>query len=97
MGPAFAKDLFLALYTEILKAGGHPLLIPGLEGEDELFFKYATDDQLGYFDEIYLTFAKEFDGLINIFADYNTKKLNLVDPKKMGRFQAAQKDLRYRK
>jgi len=91
MGPALAKDLFLALQTEILIAGGHPLLIPQLEGEDELFFKHASDDQLGYFDDIYLTMAKEFDALVQIFGDYNTKKLNLVDPKKMGKLRGAAK------
>ncbi|MEJ2296643.1 MAG: aminopeptidase, partial [Candidatus Lokiarchaeota archaeon] len=84
MGPALAQDLFLALQTEILKAGGHPLIIPELEGEQELFFQYASDEQLGYFDDIYLTMAREFDGLVQIFADYNPKKLTLVDPKKMG-------------
>ncbi len=91
IGPALAKDLFLALQTEILKAGGHPLLIPHLEGEQELFFKYASDDQIGYFDDIYLTLAKEFNGLVQIFGDYNTKKLTLVDPKKMGKFQGVAK------
>lgn len=91
LGPALAKDLFLALQTEILKAGGHPLLIPQLEGEQELFFKYASDEQLGYFDDIYLTMAKDFDGLVVIFGDYNTKKLTLVEPKKLGKFQGAAK------
>lgn len=86
-----AKELFLALQIEILKAGGHPLLIPQLEGEDELFFKHADDDQLGYFDDIYITMAKQFDGLIQIFADYNRKKLNLVDPKKLSRNRSAAK------
>ncbi|MFX1496257.1 MAG: aminopeptidase [Promethearchaeota archaeon] len=91
LGPVLAKELFLALQIEILKAGGHPFLIPQLEGEDELFFKYATDDQLGYFDDIYISIAKEFDGLVQIFADYNTKKLTLIDPKKIGRNQGAAK------
>ena len=97
MGPALAKDLFLALQAEILKVGGHPLLLPELEGEQEFFFKYASDDQLGYFDDIYITMAKEFDGLVQIFADYNTKKLTLVDPKKMGKVQGAAKRFELRK
>lgn len=91
LGPALAKDLFLAVHTEVLKAGGHPLLIPELEGEEELFFKYASDDQLGYFDDIYLTMAREFNSLIQIFGDYNTKKLTLVDPKKLGKLRGAVK------
>ncbi|MFX0071397.1 MAG: aminopeptidase [Candidatus Hermodarchaeota archaeon] len=91
LGPALAKDLFLALQVEILKAGGHSLSIPQLEGEDELFFKYASDNQLVYFDDIFVALAKEFDGVIMIFSDYNTKKLSLVDPKKIGKMQLAAK------
>ncbi|MFX1355179.1 MAG: aminopeptidase [Promethearchaeota archaeon] len=91
IGSAFAKELFLALEVEILKAGGHPLLIPQLEGEDELFFKYASDEQLGYFDDIYITMAKKFDGLVQIFTDYNVKKLTLVDPKKLSKNRGAAK------
>jgi len=91
IGPALAKDLFLALQVEILKAGGHSFSIPQLEGEDELFFKYASDNQLVYFDDIYITMAKEFDGLVIISSDYNIKKLSLVDPKKIGKTQLAAK------
>jgi len=97
MGPSLAQDLFLALQIEILKAGGHPLLIPQLEGEQELFFQYASDEQLGYFDDIYLSMAKQFDGLVQIFGDYNPKKMTLVDPKKMGIMQGAAKRFEMRK
>ena len=84
IGAVLARDLLLALKAEILKAGGHPLILPELDGEDEIFFKYASNEQLAYFDDIYLTFAREFAGYIRIFADYNTKKLSNVDPKKLG-------------
>jgi len=89
IGPVLAKELFLALQAEILKAGGYPLLVPELDGQDEIFFKYASDEQLGYFDDIYLTFAREFAGYITIFGDYNTKKL--VNPKKIGKMRGATK------
>ena len=96
-GPDLAKDLFRALYVEILKAGGHPFVLQQLEGEEELFFKYATDEQLGYFDDIYITMAKEFDGLVQIFGDYNSKKLSLVDPKKMRKSRGAAKRFEFLK
>lgn len=97
LGPALAKDLFLALQVEVLKAGGHPLTIPELEGEEVLFYKYASDAQLGYFDDIFITMAKEFDGLIQILADYNAKKLALVDQKKIGKRQGTAKRLELRR
>jgi len=91
MGSVLAKELLLALKAEVLKAGGYPIILPELDGEDEILFKYASDEQLGYFDEIYLTFAREFAGYIQIFADYNTKKLSNVDPKKLGISRGAAK------
>ncbi len=81
MGPSIAEELFQALYVEILKAGGHPLLIVDVQGTEELLFRYGSEEQLLYLDEVKLTILKEFDCLINIFGDYNPKKLSLVDPK----------------
>ena len=80
-GPALAEELFLALYLEIIKAGGHPLLFPEIKGTKELFYKYASDDQLLYLDNVIKVMAKEIDCYIGIFGDYNTNKLSLIDPK----------------
>ena len=91
IGSVLAKELLLALKAEVLKAGGHPLVLPELDGEDEIFFKYASDEQLAFFDDIYLTFAREFAGYIHVFSDYNTKKLSNVDPKKLGIARGAAK------
>jgi len=87
-GPIVAQELFQAIYAEVIKAGGHPLLNPQIEGTQELLFKYGSEEQLLYIDDITLTFYKEFDCLINIFGDYNTRKLSLVDPKKSPKFKA---------
>ena len=82
-GPAFAKELFQALYVEIIKSGGHPLILPRIEGIEELKYKYASDDQLMYVDPIQKLILKEFDGYIIIDANYNTRKLSLIDPEKI--------------
>lgn len=79
-GPALAKDLFQALYIETIKAGGHPLLIPGIEGTQELKYKYASEEQLQYVDPILKTALVEFNAYIEITGDYNTRKLSMVDP-----------------
>jgi len=88
-GPTLAKDLILALYAEILKAGGHSLLLSTIEGTQELFFKYASEKQLVYVDNIQKTVFKEFDGMVNIWGDYNPYKHATVDPKKMAKMQSA--------
>jgi aminopeptidase len=79
--PALAQELVQALYMEILKAGGHPYLTIRLDGIREIFFKYASEDQLLYQDKIEKTIIEEFDVYIWIDADYNRKKFSNVDPK----------------
>jgi aminopeptidase len=89
-GPTIAEDLFQALYVEILKAGAHPLLLLDIEGEEELLFKHGSEEQIKYIDEVFKTIAKEFDSLIYIFGDYNTRKLSLVDPKLVTQYYGSQ-------
>lgn len=85
MGPALAKELFQAVYVEVLKAGGHPLVVADLEGMDELLYTYASDKQLEYVDPVLKVMIEEFDCLINIRADYNAKKLSSIEPKKIAK------------
>jgi aminopeptidase len=80
-GPALAKELFQGLYTEIIKSGGHALLVPGIEGIQEIKFKYASENQLMYVDPVLKKMIQEFDVYIEILGDYNTRKLSMVDPK----------------
>ncbi|UCC19904.1 MAG: aminopeptidase [Promethearchaeota archaeon] len=84
-GPALAKDLFQALYVEVIKSGGYPLLNPGIEGTQELKYKYASEEQLQYVDPIMKMVIKEFDAVIDILGDYNTRKLSMVDTKKISK------------
>ncbi len=88
-GPSLAKDLFQALNVEIIKAGAHLLYLPKLEGMREIFFKHASDEQLSFVDDGEKVVFKEFDHLIQIRADYNTRKYSGVDPEKMAKFTAA--------
>ena len=89
VGTAMAKELFQAIYIEVLKAGGHPLLIPQIEGTQELLFKHASEEQLLYVDGVRKSVYEEFDCLISIFGDYNRKKLSLVDPKRVATAQSS--------
>jgi len=86
VGPSFAKDLFQALNKEMIKVGAHPMVIPGIEGIRETYFKYASEEQLTYVSKIEELAIKEFDRLIEIRADYNTRKYSTIDPKKLSTF-----------
>jgi len=88
-GPTLAKELFQALYTETMKAGGHVLMIPQIEGIQELIYKYASEEQLMYVDPIRKLLVKEFDCYIVIHGDYNTRKFSLIDPKIIAKSQGS--------
>jgi len=88
-GPTLAEPLFQAIYVEILKAGGHPLLIPYIEGSQELLYKYASEDQLLYLDNATKLILNEFNGCIEILGDYNTHKLSLIEPEKIAKYRGS--------
>ncbi|TKJ19700.1 MAG: aminopeptidase [Promethearchaeota archaeon Loki_b32] len=88
-GPTLSEPLFQAMYIEILKAGGHPLLIPYIEGFQEILYKFASEEQLSYLDDAVKLIIKEFDGYVEISGDYNTRKLSLVDPEKIAKYRGS--------
>ncbi|MFX0020861.1 MAG: aminopeptidase [Candidatus Hermodarchaeota archaeon] len=89
-GPTLANELFQAMYVETLKAGGHPLLVPQIEGTQELRLKHSSEEQLIYVDPIQKQILSEFDSYIIISGDYNTRKMSLVDPKLLTKVQGSQ-------
>jgi len=88
-GPDTAKELFQALYIEIIRADGHPWLDIQIEGTQELFLKYASEEQLLYVDKLEKQMMKEFDGIIRVRGEYNTRKLSTIDPKVIATYNGA--------
>ncbi len=80
-----AKPLVLALYREVLRAGGHPYMNIGFEEATNIFYKEAGEAQLLHFPKIRHYEAKNMDCVVNIRAPINKKALSSVDPVKMGR------------
>lgn len=76
-----AKPLVLAVYKEVLKAGGHPLTTIGFEETGNLFYEYASGAQIAQFPKIRMYEAKNVDCVINIRASANKKSLSNVEPK----------------
>ncbi|UCC19903.1 MAG: aminopeptidase [Promethearchaeota archaeon] len=96
-GPALAKELFQALNIEIIKAGAHKLIVPGIDGISETFFKLASDEQLSYVSKAEELIFTEYDHLIEIIAGYNTRKFSEIDPKKFSKYMGAPKRKELRK
>jgi len=88
-----AEELTLAVYEEVMKAGGHPLILNQVPGTQEIFYKYASDEQLDFVSPVIKNAIETFDANISIWTDYNTRKLSGVDPKRISRSHKAQADL----
>src|SRR4030042_2728917 len=45
-GDSITEPLLKAIYTSVLQAGGHPFIIMSPQGIDDLFYRYASDEQI---------------------------------------------------
>ncbi len=92
-GNTLAEPLLKAIYAKVLQAGGYPLMLTALPGTDELFFHYASDEQLQHVPEPVKLVIETYDANIGIMAAENTKALSNVDPAKAVLHQRAQRNI----
>ena len=88
-----AEPLLLEVYKKVLQAGGHPMTKVTPNGLNEIFYKYASDEQLKYIHKPTRIVYEEYDVIMNLMAEENTKALSSIDPKKMVIASHARKDL----
>jgi aminopeptidase len=84
-----AEPLLKALYQRILERGGFPHLLIDLPGQDELLFAYASEEQLDAVPAHHKLAFEQFDVLIKIRSELNTRALSAVDINRMARRQKA--------
>ncbi len=82
-GTSVAEPLLKAVYVKVLQAGGHPLMDAAPAGVEELFFRYASDQQLQYIHQPTRLIMDTYDVRISIGGDENTKALTNVGPSRM--------------
>ncbi|MFQ6102187.1 MAG: aminopeptidase [Anaerolineae bacterium] len=92
-GSTLSEPLLKAVYANVLQAGGHPLMMVALPGMEELFFRYASDEQLQHVPEPIKLITETYDVSIGIRGAENTKALSSVDPAKMVLRNQAQTEL----
>lgn len=92
-GAPEGAPLILAVYQRVLERGGYPWLRIGLDGVGEIFFKYASDDQLDFVSDVDRQIIEEIDAEIGVWTTTNTKALTNVDPARQSRAQAARRSL----
>ncbi len=88
-----AEVLVQAIYEEVLRAGGLPILQVSTEGAQAAFFDLATDTQLDWVPPTSEWIAENADVRIGIMADVNARELSSTDPKKQARVSKARQGL----
>ncbi len=79
-GSTVAEPLAVALYREVVRAGGHPLVRLVPDECQEAFLRLASDDQLAFVNPVALHELETVDASIGIWGERNTRSLTGVDP-----------------
>jgi aminopeptidase len=88
-----AEVLVQAVYEEVLRAGGLPILQVSTAGAQAAFFDLASDTQLDWVPPTSEWIAEHGDVRIGIMADVNARELSGTDPKKQARVSRARQGL----
>ena len=84
-----AEELNLAIYEEAIKAGAHVFVDQRMPGADEIFFKYASDEQLDTPPLFRQAIVDTFDASLYIEALHNSHSLSGIDGTRLARARKA--------
>lgn len=85
----YAEPLVRAIYESVLERGGHPHPLLELQGQNEAFFALANGEQLDFVPLFHQMAFEQFDVLIKIRSETNTRAMSNLDPDRQGRRQKA--------
>lgn len=91
-GPA-AAPLVREVMREALRVGAYPELFIQLPGVREIYLQEASDEQLMYIPAARRMVYAEYETLLSISSEENTKELNGIDPARQALAQQATYDL----
>ncbi len=82
-----AVPMIQELYCQVLRRGAYPHILLDLPDQMELFLANASEENLDYLPIFHKMAFEEFDVLLKIPADENTRYLSQIDPKRLSRYQ----------
>jgi aminopeptidase len=88
-----ANELTLAVYEDAIKAGAHVFVEQPLEELSEIFYKFASDEQLDFVSPVRKLLVETYDADLGIDASSNRRALSGVDPKRMARSSKARSEI----
>jgi aminopeptidase len=92
-GESAAEPLLQAIYEEVLKAGGNPIVHMAMEGQSTSYFEHASDKQLQWISPVAEWAVEHADVRIAVMASQNTRALSQVPPERQAMRQAATQKL----
>ena len=92
-GGSAAEPLLQAVYEEVLKAGGNPIVQMALASQQEAFFEHASDAQLEWISPTSEWVVENADVRIAVMASENTRALSQVEPARQTRVSKARTHL----
>lgn len=99
IGSPLAAPLIREVFRQALRAGAHPYpflgleLMRGLDGLAEIFFQEANEDQLTHVLRTDDMIMRQFEVMISIRSQGNTRALSNVDPARQAVWKRARADL----
>ncbi|HEY1350970.1 MAG TPA: aminopeptidase [Ktedonobacteraceae bacterium] len=77
--PAIAAPLVREIFREAIRAGALPETFISLPGLDEILLKEGSQEQLTYISQPHRLIFEEYETMISLWAETNTRALNNVD------------------
>src|SRR5207237_4459741 len=93
VGPPVTEPLILALYREVLKAGGHPIVLMEPEACAETLYHYGNQKQLAYVSPLELCELEAVDVTIHCLASENPRALSRIEPARQAARSKARRPL----
>jgi aminopeptidase len=88
-GESAAEPLLEALYEQVLRAGGHALVLMDPQRALNTFFEHASDEQLAWVSPAARWSAEQADVRIRVLAAVNPRELSQIDPSRQVQRQRA--------
>lgn len=90
-----AAPLIREIVREALRVGAYPEIFPALPGMKELLLKEGSQAQLSSIPASERLIAEEYETVLDISSQENTKELNDIDPARLAFYNQARKDIIY--
>jgi aminopeptidase len=92
-GESAAEPLLQAVYEEVLRAGGNPIVHMAMAEQSATYFELASDKQLEWVSPVAEWAVENADVRIAVMATQNTRALSQVPPERQAKRQAATQHL----